>query len=106
MVRDRVPPLIVQIPHETIQTIFRLDLLLGLLIVGIARLIERLGFTAAVLADYTARGVQDFNFYFLLWRLFDVVINHRAVWRILAGKDQARRRFSGVHAIRRRGLVE
>ena len=95
-----------QIPHETIQTVFRLDLLLRFLVVGIARFIERLGFTAAVLADYAARRVQNFNFHFLLRRFLHVVINDRAVWGILAGKDQSRRRVSGVHAIRRRGLVK
>ena len=57
-----------QIPHKTIQTLFRLDLLFRLLVVGIERFIERLDFVARIFANHGAGRIQDFNSYFILFR--------------------------------------
>ena len=83
--RNVVRFFIVQVPHEAIQAGFRLDFFLRLLVVGIGRFVEPLGFLAGVLADGFARCIQDFELGFgaRFRHIFQIKINHRARWRVL-----------------------
>jgi len=52
---------VAQIPHEPVQARFHLKLLLGFLLVGIERFLERRHFRTRILADHLARTVKDFE---------------------------------------------
>jgi len=93
-------------PDETIQPSSGLICFSGLLVVGIARFIERLGFLAGVLGGLRCRGVQDVNFHCFLSAFRSRSNNARAPFGDSCRQRPIARRVSGVHAIRRRGLVQ
>src|SRR5208282_2069185 len=95
---DSVGFVVMEIPYEAVQALFGLDLFFWFLVVGIQRFVQRLAFIAGVTTDYAAGCVEDFNFHFFfvffirfirwLWGLLQIVVNDRAVGRILSGEGQ------------------
>src|SRR5581483_12058302 len=76
--------LIAHIPKETVETSFRLDLLLRFVVIRVERLVKRLQLLTGIGANYGTGAIEDLDGDQVLGSLFQVIVNYAARRWILA----------------------